>query len=67
MTKKHNRNDKKIDKKPYIPPTFEVMEIEMECGLAINSAAVIPLQIGNGTAEVQTTWTDEDETTYTSW
>lgn len=68
MKKNHNGDDKKNEKKPYIPPTFEVMIIEMEFGLAINSAAVMPpVQVNGNTAEVQTSWKDEEETTYTSW
>lgn len=67
MKNTHNRDEKKHDKKPYISPALEVTIIEMEFGLAINSAAVMPLQVNSNTAEVQTSWKDEEETTYTSW
>ncbi|KAF5291731.1 hypothetical protein FQR65_LT20413 [Abscondita terminalis] len=53
-------------KKNYISPSLEVIMVEMESGLAIESAAVIPVQVDGSTSEVTTTWTNEDETTYVS-
>ena len=47
------------EKKSYLSPTLDVMNVEMECGIAANSAPVYP---GN-TNQVQTDWEGEDNTT----
>lgn len=46
--------------KVYIRPELEVIFVEMECGIAANSAAVVP-PTGNG--EINTDWEGEDDTT----
>ena len=45
-------------RRDYIPPLLETMVIEMECGIAANSAAVVPDQ--NPT---DTDWNGSDDTT----
>ena len=45
---KHTQNflTKTGEKRKYISPTLDVMIVEMECGIAANSATVSPLTIG---------------------
>lgn len=50
-------------KKKYIPPIVEVVFVEMECGVAANSAAVSPATVGGNTAQVNTDWNGNDDTT----
>ncbi|AJW65252.1 hypothetical protein VO54_03827 [Elizabethkingia miricola] len=51
------------EKKNYLPPTLDVMIVEMECGIAANSAAVSPPTVGGNTDQVQTDWNGNDDTT----
>ncbi|MCL1671539.1 hypothetical protein [Elizabethkingia ursingii] len=51
------------EKKNYLPPTLEVINVEMECGIAANSAAVLPVTIGGNADQVQTDWNGNDDTT----
>ena len=46
--------------KVYIRPELEVIFVEMECGIAANSAAVIPSTVET---EIKTDWEGEDDTT----
>ena len=39
------------------------MIVEMECGIAANSAAVSPVTVGGETDQVQTDWNGNDDTT----
>ncbi|MDX8571850.1 hypothetical protein OZ666_09160 [Elizabethkingia sp. HX QKY] len=49
-------------KKDYYPPIIDVIIIEMECGIAANSAAVSPVTVGGNTGQVQTDWNGSDDT-----
>ena len=49
-------------KKDYCPPAIETSIIEMECGIAANSAAVSPVTIGGNVDQVQTDWNGNDDT-----
>ncbi|OPC52985.1 hypothetical protein BAY06_02385 [Elizabethkingia anophelis] len=51
------------EKRKYISPTLDVMIVEMECGVAANSAAVSPATVGGNTDQVQTDWNGNDDTT----
>lgn len=50
-------------KKKYISPMLDVMIVEMECGIAANSAAVYPATVDGNTDQVQTDWNGNDDTT----
>ncbi|MEN5133331.1 hypothetical protein [Elizabethkingia anophelis] len=67
MKKKQNTNteflDENWEKRKYISPTLDVMIVEMECGIAANSAAVSPGTVGGNTDQVQTDWNGNDDTT----
>lgn len=67
MEKKQNTqveiHEENREKRKYISPTLDVMIVEMECGIAANSAAVSPLTIGGNTDQVQTHWNGNDDTT----
>ncbi|HFK5570243.1 hypothetical protein BAX97_11935 [Elizabethkingia meningoseptica] len=67
MEKKQNTqveiHEENREKRKYISPTLDVMIVEMECGIAANSAAVSPLTIGGNTDQVQTDWNGNDDTT----
>ncbi|WP_336667801.1 hypothetical protein [Elizabethkingia anophelis] len=52
-----------VKKKDYIPPKLEVEIVEMECGMAANSAAVSPQTVNGNTDEAQTDWNGNDDTT----
>lgn len=58
-----SKEDSENHKKQYTPPSVSVMRIEMECGIAVNSAAVSPVTIGGKADQVQTDWTVNDEST----
>ncbi|HIC8645904.1 hypothetical protein [Elizabethkingia meningoseptica] len=49
-----------ILRKEYVCPTIEVTFVEMECGLAINSAPVSPVRINGNVAQVPTEWAGND-------
>ncbi|MDV3854134.1 hypothetical protein CMT56_15065 [Elizabethkingia anophelis] len=51
------------ENRKYISPTLDVMIVEMECGIAANSAAVSPVTVGGNTDEVATDWNGNDDTT----
>lgn len=51
------------EKRKYISPTLEVMIVEMECGIAANSAAVSPATLNGNTDQIQTDWNGNDDTT----
>lgn len=51
------------EKKNYSTPILDVMTIEMECGIAANSAAVSPVTVNGNTDQVQTDWNGNDDTT----
>ncbi|MCT3788640.1 hypothetical protein HZQ67_14820 [Elizabethkingia anophelis] len=51
-----------IKKKDYIPPKIEVEIVEIEGGIAANSAAVSPQTVNGNTDEVQTDWEGNDDT-----
>lgn len=67
MEKKQNKHteflDENWEKRKYISPTLDVMIVEMECGIAANSAAVSPVTVGGETDQVQTDWNGNDDTT----
>lgn len=67
LWKKNNTHteflDENWEKRKYISPTLDVMIVEMECGIAANSAAVSPLTIGGNIDQVQTDWNGNDDTT----
>ncbi|MCL1670974.1 hypothetical protein [Elizabethkingia ursingii] len=50
------------EKKDYYPPVIEVTIIEMECGIAANSAAVSPVTVDGNADQVQTDWNGNDDT-----
>ncbi|HFK5510764.1 TPA: hypothetical protein ACGZ9U_001680 [Elizabethkingia anophelis] len=50
-------------KKDYLSPTLHVTLVEMECGIAANSAAVTPVTVGGDTSQVPTDWNGNDDTT----
>ncbi|WP_337084496.1 hypothetical protein [Elizabethkingia anophelis] len=43
-------------RKVYIPPVIEVILVEIECGIAANSAPVSPGSTNGNTNSVQTDW-----------
>ncbi|MCP1252404.1 hypothetical protein NK212_11130 [Elizabethkingia sp. S0634] len=51
------------EKKDYISPTLDIMIVEMECGIAANSAATSPVTVGGNTDQVQTDWNGNDDST----
>ncbi|MCT4074892.1 hypothetical protein HZP85_19740 [Elizabethkingia anophelis] len=51
------------EKKNYVCPTLDVMFVEMECGIAANSAPVSPVTVGGNTNQVPTDWNGNDDTT----
>ncbi|WP_407512144.1 hypothetical protein [Elizabethkingia miricola] len=51
------------EKKDYSAPTLNTILIEMECGIAANSAAVSPGTVGGNTDPVSTEWGGNDDTT----
>ncbi|MCT4329543.1 hypothetical protein [Elizabethkingia meningoseptica] len=67
MEKKQNTqveiHEENREKRKYISPTLDVMIVEMECGIAANSAAVSPATVGGNTDQVQTDWNGNDDTT----
>ncbi|WP_395763001.1 hypothetical protein ACH34F_04520 [Elizabethkingia anophelis] len=67
MEKKQNTqveiHEENREKRKYISPTLDVMIVEMECGIAANSAAVSPATVGGNTDQVQTDWGGNDDTT----
>ncbi|QQM27381.1 hypothetical protein [Elizabethkingia sp. M8] len=67
MKKKQNTqveiHEENREKRKYISPTLDVMIVEMECGIAANSAAVSPVTVGGKTDQVQTDWNGNDDTT----
>ncbi|AQX05136.1 hypothetical protein BAX97_16080 [Elizabethkingia meningoseptica] len=65
MTKKKEKtlDEKTINKKNYLSPKIEVIFVEMECGIAANSAAVSPGTVNGNTDQVQTDWNGNDDTT----
>ena len=67
MEKKQNKHteflDENCEKRKYISPTLDVMIVEMECGIAANSAAVLPPTVSGNTDQVQTDWNGNDDTT----
>lgn len=54
------------EKKDYSAPTLNTILIEMECGIAANSAAVSPVTVGGNIDEIQTDWNGNDDTTISS-
>ncbi|HFK5585712.1 hypothetical protein AB2S31_14195 [Elizabethkingia anophelis] len=50
------------EKKDYCPPVIEVTIIEMECGIAANSAAISPVTVGGTVDLVPTDWSESDNT-----
>ncbi|WP_407500773.1 hypothetical protein [Elizabethkingia anophelis] len=54
--------DENWEKRKYISPTLEVMIVEMECGIAANSAAVSPATLNGNTDQIQTDWNGNDDT-----
>ena len=50
-------------KKSYVAPTIDILLVEMECGIAANSAAVSPVTVGGNTDQIQTDWGGSDDTT----
>ncbi|ATL43437.1 hypothetical protein OZ664_10810 [Elizabethkingia sp. HX WHF] len=50
------------EKKDYYPPAIETTIIEMESGIAANSAAVSPVTAGGNVDQVQTDWNGNDDT-----
>ncbi|HAY3537103.1 hypothetical protein KRE40_13095 [Elizabethkingia meningoseptica] len=67
MEKKQNTqveiHEENREKRKYISPTLEVMIVEMECGIAANSAAVSPATLNGNTDQIQTDWNGNDDTT----
>jgi len=67
MEKKQNTqveiHEENREKRKYISPTLDVMIVEMECGIAANSAAVSPAAVGGNTDQVKTDWNGNDDTT----
>lgn len=55
--------DENQEKKNYVAPTTDILHVEMECGIAANSAAVSPVTVGGNTDQVQTDWGGNDDTT----
>ncbi|MCL1690171.1 hypothetical protein CMU59_18405 [Elizabethkingia anophelis] len=51
------------EKRKYISPILDVMIVEMECGIAANSAGVSPITVNGNTDEVQTDWNGNDDAT----
>ncbi|MCL1674548.1 hypothetical protein [Elizabethkingia meningoseptica] len=51
------------DRKNYVAPRIDLAFVEMECGIAANSAAVSPVTVGGNTDQVQTDWGGNDDTT----
>ncbi|KUY27267.1 hypothetical protein ATB96_19820 [Elizabethkingia ursingii] len=51
------------EKKSYLAPSFSVMEIEMEQGIASGSATVTPVTVNGNTDTVSTDWGGSDTTT----
>ncbi|PUB29372.1 hypothetical protein C8J95_10623 [Elizabethkingia sp. YR214] len=49
-------------KRKYIPPTLDVLIVEMECGIASNSAAVSPVTVAGNTDQIQTDWGNNNDT-----
>ena len=61
--KKEQKTQKELqiearERRDYIPPLLETIAIEMECGIAANSAAVVPDQ-----SSTDTDWNGSDDTT----
>ncbi|AQW90089.1 hypothetical protein [Elizabethkingia anophelis] len=50
-------------KKNYVTPTIDILLVDMECGIAANSAAVSPVTVGGNTEQVQTDWNGNNDTT----
>lgn len=53
---------KNMEKKEYIPPTIEVVLLEMEQGIAAGSAQAVPQ-----TSTTSETWDNEDQTGSLDW
>ncbi|HFI4797879.1 hypothetical protein [Elizabethkingia anophelis] len=51
-----------VEKKTYTPPVLEVLEVEMECGVAAASATLSPSVTNGNVDPVQTNWTGDDST-----
>ncbi|WP_407500531.1 hypothetical protein [Elizabethkingia anophelis] len=67
MRKNQNTHEKLLlevkEKKNYVSPILDTTVVEMECGIAANSAAVSPATVGGNTDQVQTDWNGNDDTT----
>ncbi|MDV3928442.1 hypothetical protein [Elizabethkingia anophelis] len=50
------------EKKRYLRPTVDVIIVEMECGIAANSAPSSPVTVNGNTEEVPTDWNGNDDT-----
>ncbi|MET7038276.1 hypothetical protein [Elizabethkingia miricola] len=54
------------EKKDYFPPSLEVIIVEMECGIAANSASVSPVTVNGDVDQISTDWNGNDDTTITT-
>ncbi|HFK5529507.1 TPA: hypothetical protein ACGZ99_003590 [Elizabethkingia anophelis] len=64
MTKKEQENEQPDNpKKEYTPPVMEVLFLEMEQGIAANSAATTPGTTNGNVDPVKTEWDGTSDTT----
>lgn len=64
MTKEEQKNDlPDKPKRKYMPPVLEVLYLEMEQGIAANSAAVAPGTTNGNVDPVKTDWEGTSDTT----
>ena len=59
-------NNQRVIKKDYTPPKLEVLFVEMEQGITVESAAVLPVIIGGNTDSVATDWEGSTDTSIDS-